>query len=589
MAKKGRTKGQAPSAPNAPTAKTAAKAAPPPPLAWSTRLGALGLATLSGILLFTSCASFDMWWNAWFALVPTLWLIDRADTPRRAMLAAWWCGIVANAGGFYWIIGLLERFAHLPWIAAAGLFLLLSAYQAVVFLLFGRVVHRLRRTTNLPMVVIAPLTMVAFELVVPMIFPWYLAITQAWQLPVIQIADLTGPLGVTALLLIVNGALYDVIRKRRAAWPSLAGAAAIVALALVYGQVRLGQVAKRRAAAPKLTVGVIQPNVSFDEKGLERRDLAERQLGDLQTCSAAAERAGAELLVWTESSYPSWISRRATSDVRPEHPARIRRGFTVPLLLGAVTYDPAAGDTGYPYNSALMLDQEGRFTGRFDKIFLLMFGEYIPGLETFPFIRKWLPRAAGHFARGKEVSVFPYKRPSDPADAPPWRLAPLICYEDIIPSFGRKLAKFRPHLLVNITNDAWFGATSEPWEHLQLAVYRSVELRTEMVRSVNTGVSAFIDAGGRVYRHTYSIDPAKQGLPPGRTPCGPHGTKADMEVAEMALMEGGHTVYAAVGDVFGIAMALACAFLWLVWPRVPDRMRPAWIRSRLGPLRDRGP
>jgi apolipoprotein N-acyltransferase len=556
--------------------KRPAPAAPTPEVARPSRLQhlrALGIATLSGVLLFTSCESFNLWVNAWFALVPTLWIVDRASTPRRAMLYAWWCGIVANAGGFYWIIGLLERFAHLPWILAALLFLLLSAYQAVVFLLFGRVVWRLRRTTTLPMVVIAPLVMVAFELVVPMIFPWYLAITQAWQVHVIQVADLAGPLGVTALLLVVNGALYDLLERRRAAWPSAAGAAAVMAAALLYGHVRIGQMEERRAAAPKVKVGVVQPNVSFDEKGLERRDLAADQLADLQACSAELERQGAELVVWTESSYPYWISRRASGDVSDKHQARIRRGFSVPLFLGAVTYDPATRDEGYPYNSALMLDAEGKFTGRFDKIYLLMFGEYIPGLETFPFIKKMMPRAAGHFARGKEVSVFPFKRPGDAPDAPPWRLGPLICYEDIIPSFGRNLARFHPHLLVNITNDAWFGATSEPWEHLQLAVYRSVELRTEMVRAVNTGVSAYIDAAGRVYHETYSMDPGKEPLPTGRTTCGVSGpdATADMAIAEMALMEGGHTVYAAVGDLFGILTAVACGFLWLVWPRIRKR------------------
>jgi apolipoprotein N-acyltransferase len=540
-----------------------------PKLLRQEKLRVLGVATLSGVLLFTSCESWNFWWNAWFAMAPTLWLVDKAATPRHAQWASWWCGIVANCGGFYWIIGLLERFAHLPFPLAAVLFLMLSAYQAVVFLFFGRVVWQLRRTTKLPMVVIAPLVMVAFELVVPMIFPWYLAITQAWQLHVIQVADLAGPLAVTFVLLVVNGALYDLWQRRRAAWPSAVGAAALVAAALVYGHVRLGQMAEARAKAPKLMVGVVQPNIAFDMKALARPEFAADQLEDLQVCTADLQKRGADLVVWTESSYPYWISRNAIGDVREDHPAHIRTGFDVPLLMGAVTYDPSTIDTGYPYNTALMLDASGKFTGRFDKIYLLMFGEYIPGLETFPFIRKMMPRAAGHFARGKRTVVFPFKKHDDPPDAPPWRLGPLICYEDIIPSFGRRLAKLHPHLLVNITNDAWFGATAEPWEHLQLAIYRSVELRTEMVRAVNTGVSAYVDAAGRVYHETYSIDPAKMPLPKGRTTCGASSkSKADMEMTEMALMEGGHTVYSVVGDLFGIVIALFVGFLWLVRPRL---------------------
>jgi apolipoprotein N-acyltransferase len=210
-----------------------------------------------------------------------------------------------------------------------------------------------------------------------------------------------------------------------------------------------------------------------------------------------------------------------------------------------------------------MLDEQGNITGKFDKIFLLMFGEYIPGLETFPWIRKWLPAQAGHFARGKELTVFPFRE---------WRIGPMICYEDILPSFGRKLAALRPHLLVNITNDAWFGDTSEPWEHLALSVYRSVELRTDLVRAVNTGVSAIVDAGGRVIRKTYAVDPKKD----------PRG--ADKLIGQVAMMEGGHTVYAAIGDVFGILMVLATAGLWLVLPWI--RRRRAGATTTSGPPSD---
>jgi apolipoprotein N-acyltransferase len=543
---------------------------PPVPFRSKRNLVEVAVATVCGVLLFTSCADFDLWWHAWAAFAPVLWLVDRAPTPRRAGRLAWWCGIVANAGGFYWIIALLERFAHVPWIVAAVLFLLLCAYQALVFYFFGRVVHRLRRTTSLPMVVIAPVVMVGFELCVPMVFPWYLAITQGWNLHVIQVADLAGPLGVTALLLMVNGAIYDVVTRRRAAWRSAAGAAVVLAAALVYGHVRIGQYTDIRATAPKVTVGVVQPNITFDKKLARPAD----QVRDLQACSIAAEKAGAELLVWTESSFPFALPRDQTADGPLTQANRIRRGFTSPLVMGAITVDRPRQAGAYPYNSAIMVDRDGGFAARFDKIFLLMFGEYIPGLETFPFLRKFMPPSAGHFARGQEVVTFPFTRAEDAPGTPPWRLGPLICYEDIIPSFGRNLGRLRPHLLVNLTNDAWFGASSEPWEHLQLAVYRSVELRTEMVRAVNTGVSAFIDATGRVYGKSYSIDPAYMGLPPPRMTCGvSQGAKTDMIVAEMALIEGGHTVYAAVGDVFGIVMAVLTLWLWQIRPRLRGRGR----------------
>jgi apolipoprotein N-acyltransferase len=559
--------------------KVKAPAATPEVLAkrpLAERLQPYGIATIVGVLLFTACAKFDFWWNAWFCFVPLLWIIERAGSARAAARYSWWAGIVANCGGFYWIIALLERFAHLPWIAAAFLFFLLASYQALVFLLFGGVVWQLRRTTQLPMTVVAPVVMIAFELIVPMIFPWYLAITQAWNVHVIQIADLTGPLGVSALLLLANGAIFDVWKLRSAALKPALIAATIIVASLVYGTIRIRQIDDQRAAAPKINVGVVQPNVSFDMKGINRPEFAEAQVKDLQACSTQLEQKGADLIVWTESSFPYWVSRTMKYDLPERSRGRIRRGFSVPLFMGAVTESP--GDE-YPHNSALMLERQrpdatgGEFVARFDKIFLLMFGEYIPGLEHFKFLRDIMPKAAGNFARGKEVLTFPYRRPSDPLDAPaPWRLGPLICYEDIIPKFGRNLAALHPHLLVNITNDAWFGASSEPWEHLQLSVYRSVELRTDMVRAVNTGVSAWIDGNGRLYHHTYSIDPKSMPLPSDRKSCGVSPESlADMEIAPMVLMEGGHTFYARFGDLFGYLMLALTVWWWLAKPWLARR------------------
>src|SRR5262249_55592983 len=141
-------------------------------------------------------------------------------------------------------------------------YLLMCVYQAIEFALFAWIVRRLRALYDLPMALAAPLVMVAVELVVPMLFPWYLAITQAWQLHVIQIADLTGPLGVTALLMMVNGAIYDVVLKRR--WQPAAVAGVVLAAALGYGELRLRQVAAAVANAPTVRVGLVQGNVPFD-------------------------------------------------------------------------------------------------------------------------------------------------------------------------------------------------------------------------------------------------------------------------------------------------------------------------------------
>jgi len=212
------------------------------------------------------------------------------------------------------------------------------------------------------------------------------------------------------------------------------------------------------------------------------------------------------------------------------------RGFSAPLLFGAITYeDRPDGDPAY-FNTALLIDRDGRVLGRYDKNYLLVFGEYLPFARWFPFLKKWLPES-GDFEAGETVEVFRLPHP----DHGEVRLGVMVCYEDIIPSFTRRLAGLDPNVLVNVTNDAWFGKTAEPWLHLQLATFRSIENRLYMVRSTNTGVSAIVDPVGRLVRTT-SLD------------------GAETVSADVAILSG-DTIYRRYGDVFAWACCGIAAIL----------------------------
>lgn len=208
-------------------------------------------------------------------------------------------------------------------------------------------------------------------------------------------------------------------------------------------------------------------------------------------------------------------------------PARDRnaavRGFSSPLLFGALTQETQADGAMRTYNSAVLVDSNGDVLGRYDKVYLLLFGEYLPFSDTFPFLKKWLPESSD-FRPGTEVGVFSLGAA---------RMGILICYEDIIPSFTRRVAQAGPNVFVNITNDAWFGKTMEPYLHLQLAVFRSIEHRKSLVRSTNTGVSAIVDPAGRLLQQT-SLD------------------DAETIVADVPLMEM-PTIYGRFGDLFAWA------------------------------------
>jgi len=504
--------------------------------------GAFGLATLSGCLWFLAVAPFDFSALAWIAALPMLLAVDRAGSYQRALFLGWWAGMVETAGGFYWLIDVTQRFAGFAWWGGALVLLAFCATRAVIFLLFTALLCAIRRRARLPMALLAPITLVGSEFVIPQIFPCGQWISQAWHPLVIQIAELTGPFGVTALLMLVNGALYDLALDGRGARVSAASAAALLAASLTFGAVRIRQVDELVARAPRLKVGLVQPNFAYSVSGDSSPDELVRQLTALQAESRRLQDAGAELVVWSEGSYPVTLPREFVADFPAESPAMIRRGLKIPELIGADMYDDIHEDA---FNSAILLADDGRAVGRYDKVRLLAFGEYIPGVEAFPWLRKLLPPGAGLFTAGNGPGVMTLREPGGRS----FRLGPVICYEDILPGFLRGVGQLHPDLLVNLTSDSWFGADTEPYEHLALSVFASVELRASMVRAVNSGISALIDPNGRVLRKTYTDDPY-------RHPHAPDGI-----VVDAPAIAGGHTVFVAVGNLFAWSCMAATAVL----------------------------
>jgi apolipoprotein N-acyltransferase len=190
-----------------------------------------------------------------------------------------------------------------------------------------------------------------------------------------------------------------------------------------------------------------------------------------------------DLIVWPESAY-AWFLPEGEVNVKPY----VMGPIETPLLFGGLTRRTVDGDERH-YNTAVLLDEDGDIQGTYDKTYLLAFGEYLPFGDVFPVLYDWSPHS-GRFTPGDHV------RPVILDDR--WRITALVCYEDILPSFTRKaVAEGDPHLLVNMTNDAWFGDTSEPWQHLALAKLRAVEHHRFLVRATNSGVSSIVDPVGR--------------------------------------------------------------------------------------------
>jgi apolipoprotein N-acyltransferase len=316
---------------------------------------------------------------------------------------------------------------------------------------------------------------------VPQLFPWHLAATQVGFLPFVQLAELGGESLLGLLLVATAGGLHGALRAAgRARARSLTIAALGWGLPVAYGLWRLPAIERLRASAPTLQVGVVQSNVGLSAKhdGEHTRTI----VSDLRKLTSALEQRGAELTVWGETAYPYPLMRslqRAPIDDRRV----LGDGVHGPILLGLETYtsfDPRSPK----YNSAWLLRADGSLGDRVDKARLLPFGEFVPLWSVLPALHTRYP------SRGFDAGI------PGTVELAQGKLGVLICYEDLFATAARATVKQGARALLNLTNDAWFGDSREPYLHDLLARLRAVELRRDLVRAVNTGVSSLTSASG---------------------------------------------------------------------------------------------
>jgi len=468
------------------------------------RPAAAALAGLLAVLAAPGALGGGLFAVSFGMLLPLLWALDGARV-RAAFAYGHLCGMVAVGLGFSWIETLLTRYAGVPGALAPLVLLLFAGVFALQFSLPAAFAAFVRRRTGRPMLLAFAAPYALCEVALPTIFPMNLAIAWAEHPAWIQLADLGGVTLVTFALVALQCAVYDLLaalrrgaRRAAAAWVAIA--AGIAAAVPSYGQVRLADLDQALAEARRVRFGLVQGNMAIED--VLAPGGAETILRKHQAASADLERRGAELLVWGETAYPfgPWLGRARGGDLPPSHPYRVRRGFAGPLVVGYV--DEAEGDP-YPWNTARVLRPDGTFGDRYDKVYRLLFGEYVPLVDPAWF-QSIFPTAS-HLHRGEGPTVL---------RAGGLRLGPLICYEDVLEDYARQVAALDIDLFVNLTNDAWFGGGAEPRQHLALAVFRTVEHRRAMVRAVTTGVSAHIDPGGRILARTRVTDPATEGPQP---------------------------------------------------------------------------
>ena len=488
-----------PAVPAEPEPKPAVPAEPEPkpePVAESWRpqriLGtkmAYAFALLTGVLYFLGYPGMDLWPVSLVALAPLIVAL-RGQSVRRATGLGWLSGFTMTMVGFYWLLGMLKTFSGFPTVLCALFMALLCGYQAGRIALCGFIYGR-AASRGWPASLCFVGAFAASELLYPLIFPWDFG-ASVHNAPVfLQTADLGGPILVGLVLVAANLAVAELLGMlvlgARVNRRLLVAGAVVPIVAALYGQWRISSIDAQIERSEAVKVGLVQGNSPL----LGRQDALRTHL----KLTRQLKDQGAQLVVWSEASVTGAFPEKDMDKL-------MRRAFTsrlgVPTIIGTVLHRPIEnappkGRQAQLFNTAVLADEKGNITSRYDKHILLMFGEYIPFGETFPKLYEWSPNSGG-FTPGTSF---------EPLQLGSHRFATTICYEDIIPSFVRQgVRQDETDMLVNLTNDTWFGDTTEPWIHLAQAKMRSVEHRRYLLRATNSGVSAIIDPAGRVVAHS---------------------------------------------------------------------------------------
>lgn len=440
----------------------------------------------------------------WIAITPLLIALLRARqagalqlregvklvpaTPLQGFVLAYVCGILWYAGTCYWIYNTMRQYGGVNAPAALGILILFCLYLGIYHGVFGAVISLLARgeRSSRAALVLAPFVWVAVELARTRIsgFPWdLLGITQVDNIPLSRIATVTGVYGISFEIVIVGSAwaaMFLVPRERRK--PLLIAAIAATVI------LQAGRLVSAPAIPTDKGATLVQANIPILEGADWTRDYFETTLNELSAISLSqAGSHHSDLIVWPESPAPFYSS----DPIFRNSISNLARQANTWVLVGSIGITNASESPQQPtriYNSGQLVSPTGEWVSRYDKIHLVPFGEYVPFKRMFAF--------AGGLT--KEVGDFTPGASRQPLEADATKLGVFICYESIFPDEVRRFAADGAQVLVNISNDGWYGDSGAYAQHLKQARMRAVENDRWLLRDTNTGVTAAIDPFGRV-------------------------------------------------------------------------------------------
>ncbi len=446
---------------------------------------------LSAFLLALAFPKFNFGWTAWLALVPAFFAIERSKSSLESF-------------AIFFSVGFLFDLISLEWLRHVTLFGLffVSAILAIYFGIFGVAARYFFKKHPSGLLFWAlPSFWVILEWIrteIPIwAFGWNLmGYSQSSCLPIARFASIFGVYGVSFLIVWMNLVIWFFLKSfenKKEKWAAIRRAIYIALVtAIIFFHFSFPQTNSPAKNQQEISVSVIQGNIPQTEKW--DSEFKSSIIDHYEKLSEFAVYNHPDLIIWPEAAWPGVFNL----DPEGERILKLIRSAKTSFLIGSPYEEEwvLSGTRPQIFNSAFLMDPNGKIISRYDKIRLVPFGEFVPfaaffnwfGLERYAY-----SLGVGDFSHGSQYTVFEL-----PGSSEPVRFSTLICFEDTFPELARKFVKRGAQFFVVITNDAWFGKSAAPYQHLQASIFRAIENAVPVVRSANTGVSAFISAGGEV-------------------------------------------------------------------------------------------
>ncbi len=521
---------------------------------------ALGLTILSAALISVSYVPYNIFPLGFLGLMPLFYLFEHFVPKRKQLFYLWLVWIlILNFIAYHWIMHTIAVYGMMPTFVAFPLFILYTlgtGSKMLFFLVFLKWMNR--RADLFDSVAKRTLAVSAAfgicEIVGWQLFPWHGGNIVSGDIWYAQAADLIGTRGLSVVWVALQYLAYtggkDFFYRYNKSFRtfltqsrSFQAFLALFVLFHAYGAVRLDQFRTAETQAPKMQIGVPQGNVPLITRQHERPYIISRMVAQTQKLVADASNAGKkpDLIVWPESSIPAMEFERsmelklAVTD--------LQKYTNTPIIINDIYHE---NNTDKDYSNMWHLDNTGIPLNSYQKNFLLPFGEFMPLGNQYPALKNLFP-AVSDFSHGEKFSLFHIATRHGIVKA-----MPLICYEVILPEYARgfdTLTHYEAQFIINITNDAWFGESIESLQHMTLGVMRAIELRLPIVRSTNSGISAYIASTGEVSGQTKLFERVNQ-------------------LYEVPAMPRSKTLFAVIGNTILYAfIALCCGYLGFLWFR----------------------